>query len=64
MHSKLDYFVVGCMVLYAVIALVTFGYAAANVPESCAKFPECAALTGIFSGVLWPFYWSWEFFIG
>lgn len=60
-------------VLYAVAGLVTFGRAAAHTDREhtaceaqvhpAGEFhfcPERATAFGIFDGIFWPLYWSWE----
>lgn len=51
--------------IYLVMAVVTFGHAAAHHPpciETERKYcPEDGkALAGMGAAILWPFYWSWE----
>ena len=49
-----------CVGLYAIIAVVTFGHAAANARQN--EFVSEQAMTGIVGGMFWPLYWSWEAF--
>lgn len=51
---------------YAVIALLTFGYAASS-PDICKPSifrpaSECRFMTGLSSGMAWPMYWVWTAF--
>jgi hypothetical protein len=60
---------------YALIGLGTFGHAAARLDAYQRRFCQTLddrvkspgiscydspSINGMFSGVLWPFYWSWE----
>lgn len=52
---------------YALVALLTFGYAASNAackPHmfSLSTVQECRAMTGLVAGISWPLFWSWEAF--
>lgn len=54
------------IIAYAVIALLTFGYAASS-PDICKpslfrSVSECRFMSGIGSGISWPMYWTWEAF--
>ncbi|RIA37507.1 hypothetical protein DFR49_3392 [Hephaestia caeni] len=50
--------------LYACIAIVTFGHAAAN--HACDRSPyapNCAgqaSINAFVAAAVWPLYWSWE----
>ena len=61
--------------LYATVALVTFGYSAANAEtyaeceaRNVGKAYHCGVYASalgvstraVFASALWPFYWSWE----
>lgn len=60
---------------YVLIAIVTFGYAAAHAQvrydARCGPAEQRLVLSsncdtlpvgvGLFAGLLWPLYWSWEF---
>lgn len=63
--------------LYGAMAVITFGHAAAaNQRQQKIEHTQClyetgkrgncieldnAGLAGLFGAVLWPLYWSWEF---
>lgn len=58
-----NFFIV--VVAYVLIAIFTFGHAAAHSPK-CVETDRhiCAgndqALAGMVAAFAWPFYWSWE----
>lgn len=60
--------------LYAVVAIVTFGHAAAAAERAdVVRYQQCVereevciqgipGINGFMAAVFWPFYWSWEAF--
>ena len=57
--------IIMALVAYALCAILTFGYAAANETECAAKardVAKCQAGTGMGAAVFWPLYWSWVAF--
>lgn len=66
-------FTIGAVV-YALVAVVTFGHAAAAAEraeiaayEQCLKTDEIClqgipGMNGFMAATFWPFYWSWEAF--
>lgn len=48
---------------YILIAVITFGHAAAKAP--CITADMCQmdkTMQGLVGGMFWPLYWSWEIF--
>lgn len=49
---------------YILIALVTFGYAAARTdcdrPFRYIDKTDCQTSAGLAAGLAWPLYWSWD----
>ncbi len=54
------------LISYWSIAIVTFGYSAANYnppyPDQKAIAEVQRVYVALWSGLFWPLYWSWEFF--
>lgn len=49
------------LVMYALVAIFTFGHAANNAKLASPRKdePEGTALAACVAGLLWPAYWSW-----
>lgn len=47
-------------VLYWAAGIATFGHAAAHHVPIDDGGAAAKALAGLFSGIFWPLYWSWE----
>jgi hypothetical protein len=68
-HNRREFDPVPLMILYAVIALITFGYDAAVYPNppcaeddySCGNTPnDIPGIKPAFAGAFWPLFWTWE----
>ncbi len=51
-------------VIYILVAILTFGHAAANASVTPEHFDPSGdrTATGVMAGLFWPLYWSWEMF--
>lgn len=66
--EKVKWFrVKACVVLYLVVAVVTFGHSASGwecrakeeVVQCDASYTPKFVFGGVFAGIFWPLYWSW-----
>ena len=50
----------GAMVVYAAIAIVTFGHSAAHYMPEPKQEQDTRVADAVVAGLVWPLYWSWE----